>query len=297
VTCSASDGQGNTGSDSFDITIEDTTAPTLGLPDSLTIEATGPLGTAVNFPAPSANDLVDGARPVDCSANPGDTFTLGTTTVNCSTSDSRNNSANGSFAITVKDSTAPTLRLPSTITETKSSPGGATVTYSASAMDLVDGAVAVNCSKNPGDTFPLGTTTVTCSATDAHGNMAAGSFTVSVIYDWTGFFRPIDNPTVLNSAKAGSAIPVKFSLGGNQGMSVFESGYPLSGPTNCDPNAPLDAVEQTVSAGSSSLSYDASADTYNYVWKTQSSWSNSCRQLVVKLADGTYHRANFKFTK
>ena len=56
----------------------------------------------------------------------------------------------------------------------------------------------------------------------------------------------------------------------------------------------VDAVEETVTAGGSSLTYDAGADQYIYVWKTEKSW-NGCRQLVIQLKDGTYHRANFQF--
>jgi len=54
------------------------------------------------------------------------------------------------------------------------------VTYTATATDLVDGSVAVTCSPASGSTFPLGTTTVQCTATDAHNNTAHGSFTVKV---------------------------------------------------------------------------------------------------------------------
>jgi hypothetical protein len=54
------------------------------------------------------------------------------------------------------------------------------------------------------------------------------------VYDWTGFFSPVDNPEVdTNKAKAGSTIPVKFSLGGDQGLDIFESGYPNSVPMPC----------------------------------------------------------------
>ena len=34
--------------------------------------------------------------------------------------------------------------------------------------------------------------------------------------------------TVYNVAKAGSSIPIKFSLHGNQGLAIFAAGYPLS---------------------------------------------------------------------
>ena len=52
--------------------------------------------------------------------------------------------------------------------------------YAASATDLVDGSVPVGCSPRSGSVFPAGTTTVTCTATDAHGNSTTGSFTVTV---------------------------------------------------------------------------------------------------------------------
>jgi len=54
-------------------------------------------------------------------------------------------------------------------------------------------------------------------------------------------------------------------------------------------------VTETTSAGGSSLGYDAGSDRYQYIWKTESAWAGTCRQLVIKLDDGTEHRANFKF--
>ena len=117
----------------------------------------------------------------------------------------------------------------------------------------------------------------------------------SIIYDWTGFFRPVDNPPTLNAAKAGRAIPVKFSLNGNQGSDIFEDGYPLSHQINCIMTTDVDGIEETMIAGDSSLNYDADADQYIYVWKTKKIWAGTCRQLVVKLIDGTSHVANFHF--
>jgi len=58
----------------------------------------------------------------------------------------------------------------------------------------------------------------------------------------------------------------------------------------------LDVVEETVTAGSSSLSYDATTDQYTYVWKTNKAWARSCRQLILRLSDGTDHIASFSFT-
>src|SRR5262249_55753325 len=44
----------------------------------------------------------------------------------------------------------------------------------------VDGSVPVTCDHHSGDTFPVGTTTVACTAKDAHGNQSTASFTVTV---------------------------------------------------------------------------------------------------------------------
>ena len=45
----------------------------------------------------------------------------------------------------------------------------------------------------------------------------------------------------------------------------------------------------------SNLSYDATSDQYIYVWKTENSWAGTCRQLIVRLNDGSERVAFFKF--
>jgi Bacterial Ig-like domain len=144
---------------------------------------------------------------------------------------------------------------------------------------------------------PVGSTTAMCSGGEDNADNTASpvSVTYNVIYAWTGFFQPVDNLPTLNSAKAGSAIPVKFNLGGNQGLNIFASGYPTSNTAFCDAEAGNDTVETTVNAGLSSLTYDTTANQYIYVWKTDKLWAGQCRQLRVKLIDGTVHAANFKF--
>jgi hypothetical protein len=119
---------------------------------------------------------------------------------------------------------------------------------------------------------------------------------LAVFYNFTGFFAPVDAMPTLNVVKAGSGVPVKFSLAGYQGLAIMMAGYPSSTMTTCGSTA-TDAVEETVTAGSSSLSYDATTDRYIYVWKTDKLWAGTCRTLTVKLSDGTIHQANFKFTK
>jgi Tol biopolymer transport system component len=146
-------------------------------------------------------------------------------------------------------------------------------------------------------TSPVSAHAFTVNATDVAGNQAQATNNYNIIYNFSGFSPPVDNLPTLNVVKAGSAVPVKFSLSGNQGLSIFEAGYPKSQTIPCDSTAPVDGIEETATAGSSGLSYDASVDQYVYVWKTEKAWAGTCRQLVVKLNDGTSHQANFNFTK
>lgn len=147
------------------------------------------------------------------------------------------------------------------------------------------------------NTNSVGTKNVTFAAVDNADNSDQKICPYSVIYDFKGFYRPIDNGGVLNVAKAGSSIPVKFSLTGDQGLSIFAANSPASQKINCDTSAPQDVVEETAAAGSSGLSYDSSIDQYNYVWKTDKAWAGTCRQLSVTLNDGEVYKANFKLTK
>jgi hypothetical protein len=107
VNCTATAVTGTT-SGSFNVTVRDTTPPVLSLPANITAEATGPSGAPVMFTV-SATDLVDGSRPVTCDHASGATYALGTTTVQCTATDTHNNTAHGSFTILVQDTTPPTI--------------------------------------------------------------------------------------------------------------------------------------------------------------------------------------------
>ncbi len=205
VNCSASDDSGNTANGSFTITVQDTTPPTLTLPANITQEATGPSGNVVTFAA-SANDIVDGALPVTCIPPSGSTFPIATTTVNCSATDASGNTANGSFTITIQDTTPPTLTLPANITLEATGPTGAVVTFSASATDVVDGSPLVNCVPASGSMFPVTTTTVNCSVTDSNGNTSTGSFTVTVQDTTAPVISPMADIAVVTTNKLGEKI-------------------------------------------------------------------------------------------
>ena len=111
--------------------------------------------------------------------------------------------------------------------------------------------------------------------------------------NFSGFFPPIDNPPALNEDRAGSSIPVKFSLGRDKGLNIIAAGYPQSVQIVCVTGALLGTPAPTANPGGSSISYGGGQ--YNYVWKTDKAWAGTCRQLTVKFNDGTVQIANFQF--
>lgn len=78
------------------------------------------------------------------------------------------------------DTTPPLLAVPGNQTVDATGPAGAVVTFVASATDDVDPAPAVACSPPSGSVFPIGTSTVGCTASDVSGNTSSGSFTITV---------------------------------------------------------------------------------------------------------------------
>ncbi|GAA4853845.1 hypothetical protein GCM10023332_01130 [Luteimonas vadosa] len=300
ITWTACDAARNCGTATSLVTVTDTTPPTLTLPGNIAgVEATGASGAIVTFSA-TASDLVDGVVVVTCTRASGSTFALGTTPVACRATDLAGNTGTGGFNVTVVDTTPPSFD-PYTPPAPAVASGNSQALVSFPlpvARDLVDGAVTVSCDRASGSSFPVGRTRVSCSASDSRGNTATMGFDVVVSYAWTGFHRPVDNFPVINAVKAGSAIPVKFSLGGNQGLDIFVAGSPASGAVACMGGYTEEiTLSETVNAGGSSLSYDATAGQYVYVWKTDKGWANSCRILQINLRDGTMQKAVFQFKK
>jgi hypothetical protein len=95
--------------------------------------------------------------------------------------DAHGNTGSASFSVTVHDSTAPVVTVPANAVVEATSASGTAYTFSASAIDTVDGTVVTTCDPASGSTFAIGTTTVACWARDAHGNTAAASFTITVL--------------------------------------------------------------------------------------------------------------------
>ena len=138
------------------------------------------------------------------------------------------------------------------------------------------------------------TRTFSVQVTDPDGATGTDSATVNVVWAFDGFAPPLDSGGS-NAANAGSTIPVKFSLDGNQGLAIFEAGYPASAAYDCGSTPPTEASEPA--ASSESLNYVKGVDQYTFAWKTDKSWAGTCRVLILVLKDGTVHTVAVQFTK
>jgi flagellar hook assembly protein FlgD len=201
VTCGVSNSFGST-SGTFLVVVNSTTGgpPILTIPEIVVAEATSASGAAVSFDTGGAT----------CDHASGSQFPMGNSTVSCTMTNSFGTS-NGTFTVVVTDTVRPTLNLPANITT-----GNQVVNYTATATDNIDGSVPVTCSPASGSTFPSGTTTVQCAATDSHANTAIGSFNVTVVPPSLTDFPASQSVYQVNTAAGGtvtytSNVPVSLT--------------------------------------------------------------------------------------
>ncbi|HSP83668.1 MAG TPA: HYR domain-containing protein, partial [Gillisia sp.] len=210
------DAAGNTATCSFTVTITDDEDPTISCPANINMNVdAGICGAVVIFEMPEANDN-SGTVTITQTAGPasGEVFPVGTTTVSFTATDEAGNTATCSFTVTVADNEAPVFDPISNITvNVDAGICGATVNFEVpTATDNCEGTVVtLTEGLAPGSEFPVGTTTVTYTATDAAGNTVSTSFTVTVIDNEAPVFDPISNITVNVDAGICGA-PVNFEV-------------------------------------------------------------------------------------
>src|SRR5215204_151942 len=184
VACYAQDSVGNAAEPTyFYIVVVDDVPPALYDREDISASAADASGRLIEFAPPSAVDNVDGEVAASCDWASGAVFPLGQTEVTCWAADAKGNEAAPvSFLVTIYDDVAPTISPASNIEVQAGEADGDVVTFGVpEAWDDVSGAVGVVCDPASGAFFPVGTTTVTCYASDAAGNDAAPiSFVVTV---------------------------------------------------------------------------------------------------------------------
>jgi hypothetical protein len=265
----------------------DTTAPVLTISPNVVLVATGPSGAVATF-TNSATDIVDGTVVPSCDATSGDTFALGITTVTCTATDEAGNLSSGSFTVTVQDTTAPTLHVPSNMTRTATGASGAPVAFSATATDAVAGSPPVTCTPASGATFSPGAHTVSCVATDGHGNTGSGSFVISVVFDLSGGLLQPVNANALNTVKGGSTVPLKFQVrtasGGYVTALSIISSFVLTQVQCGSLTSVIDEVDFTTTGGTT-LRYDTASNQFHQNWQTPKK-PGTCYRVDVVFTGG-----------
>jgi hypothetical protein len=229
VTCSVTDSDDTPGtvSASFTVTVTDTDLALVGMPADVSLAATSSAGAVATFTPPTAVDEDTPAPAVTCDHASGDTFLVGTTTVTCSATDPDDTpgTVSASFTVTVTDADLGLTGVPGDISLAATSSAGAVATFTPpTAVDEDTPLPGVTCDHASGSVFPVGTTTVTCSATDLEDtpSTVSASFTVTV-----------------NDADLGlTAAPADMTVnGGPNGTSVT-----YTPPTAVDEDSPLPPV-------------------------------------------------------
>ena len=206
----------------FVVDVLGNTPPTLHLPDDKIVEATSAAGADVSWSATATDDEDANPPDVTCTPASGSTFPLGTTKVNCSATDDDRARTEGSFRVTVQDTTAPRLADRADIAVTTNDPGGASVDYGfPTVVEAVDPHPVTSCGPlDSGATFPVGTTTITCTARDASGNVGSTSFKVTVRYvppvTWSATWgEPVASNGSTFAGNSGRTLPVKVRIFAN----------------------------------------------------------------------------------
>ena len=145
----------------------------------------------------------------------------------------------------------------------------------------------------------VGLCTLTASqAGDANYESAPEvSQSFDVLFDFSGFLRPVLDPPAVNRVKAGHTVPIRFTLGGDPGREVLAEGSPSVRPVPCDATAPVNDIEGVITGRSSLLLHAPKRDRYTYLWKTDKHWAGTCQEFTLKLIDGSVHRAIFRFER
>jgi hypothetical protein len=197
----------------------------------------------------------------------------------------------------VADTTPPVITVTG-VTEGSTYTLGAVPQAGCSTTDEGSGvAVEAALTLTGGTSLGVGTFTATCSgAVDNAGN--AGNTAVvnySVAFQFTGFLAPVDNSPVMNIAKAGQTIPLKWRLTDANGNPVLNlSGVTvIAAPLTCETGAGGDSIEEY--ALSSSGLQNLGDGYYQFNWKTPTGYANTCETLRLDLGEGAAHTALFQF--
>lgn len=231
VFVTAEDDSGNRSVTSFRVNVVDRLAPVFSnVPSDMTVEATGPDGTAVTFSNPKVS--LPGFT-LSSSPASGSKFAVGDTSVVFTASGPSGRKASVQFKVRVVDTGAPKFtKISEEITVEATGPQGALATFALpEASDLVS-PVSVTCVPASGSVFPLGRNTVVATARDRSGNETESSFVVNVVDTSAPAISGVPaNITTVATSSLGAAVtfPMASALDAVGGGTI--SALPVSGST------------------------------------------------------------------
>ena len=196
ITYTITDASGNTGTCSFDVVVTDNEAPSISCPNNIitgmdigqcsaTINNIAPTAASDNCPSAITFTLTGATSGMGNDDASGTAFSAGVTTITYVNTDSSGNSSSCSFTITVNDNLPPTISCPANISvNTDAGQCNANVTVPQPTTSDNCSTVLLsndfNASTNASGTYPIGTTTVTWTASDPSGNSTTCQMTVTV---------------------------------------------------------------------------------------------------------------------
>jgi len=179
VCMTVTDALGNSCSISQSVTLQDNIPPVISCPEDMEISTDPGRCFATFEPSIPVTDNCDDNPVVFCDVTQFDAGT--TTTVTCIAIDASGNTSTCTFNVTAVDDEPPTINCPSNIIRTvPACEGGAFVTLPEPVVDDNCPGVTYECSQEGTQFFECGTTTITCTATDAAGNTKSCTYNVFV---------------------------------------------------------------------------------------------------------------------
>jgi hypothetical protein len=158
--------------------------PVLTLPADATIAATSPSGAAYGYGTVFARDITGQTISASCTPPSGSSFAVGENVVTCTAAGTNNQTATGTFTVTVlpfaSANEPPVLALPGDLSVSTNSTSGKRVWFRVSATDDSGTPPSVVCAPPSGSWFRVGATIVSCTATDDQQATSTGSFVVRV---------------------------------------------------------------------------------------------------------------------
>src|SRR5215467_7591009 len=236
ITCTAIDKQGTMIMQKFVITVAaDRTPPRIQVPNHnlIVANATNARGSVVDYKVSATDNVATNIHPICQPIASGQVFPIGNTTIVCTAKDNNNNTAKASFVVVIADRTPPRIQVPNhnLIVANATNARGSVVDYKVSATDNVATNIHPICQPiASGQVFPIGNTTIVCTAKDNNNNTAKASiFGINADKTTPKKKVPKHNPKVAKATNArGSVVDYKVSATDNVATNIHPICQPIA---------------------------------------------------------------------